>query len=271
MPSDVTSRPDRPRPWLLGVVLAYVAVVLLLPLAALAWGAATSDLPRSFRSLSEPKAVAALSNTLLLAGIAVVANGVFGLAAAIVIVRQRFVGRACVEVLAELPLSISPVMTGLGIVLVFGRGGLLSPALESTGMQVVFAFPGLVLATLFVTLPFTVREVANVLTEIGTNEEEAATMLGASPWRTFVDVTLPNVRAALGYGTLLTSARALGEFGAVLVVGGAISGRTHTATTYLYGAFEERDRTTAYGIALVLVAVCLVSFALLARRVLRRA
>jgi len=140
----------------------------------------------------------------------------------------------------------------LAFLLVFGREGWLEPALEAGGWKVTFAFPGLVLATLFVTFPFTLREVGYVLEELGTEEEAAAATLGASSWQTFWRVTLPNIRYGLGYGVILTTARALGEFGAVLVLGGAISGHTQTATTFIYNALEERQEPAAYSVALVL-------------------
>lgn len=270
MRADPQGASARPHPAVFAIVVAYVTIVLMLPLLALAWGIASTDPVHSITSLVGPGELSALTNSFVLAALAVALNGAFGVAAALVIVRHRFVGRGLLDVLSELPLSISPVMTGLGFVLVFGRGGLLGPALEAIDLKVTFAFPGLLLATLFVSLPFTVREIANVLVELGTNEEEASTMLGGSAWQTFRLVTLPNIRAALGFGTMLTSARALGEFGAVLVVGGAISGRTHTATTYLYGVFEERDRAGAYGMALVLAVASLSLFALLSRRILKK-
>jgi len=147
------------------------------------------------------------------------------------------------------------VMTGLAFLLIFGRGGWLDGPLDLLGLKVTFAVPGLVLATLFVTFPFTLREVAYVLEELGTSEEQAAMTLGASPWQTFWLVTLPNIRFGLGYGIVLTLARALGEFGAVLVVGGAISGRTQTATTFIYNALEERQEAAAYGMALLLAVI----------------
>jgi sulfate transport system permease protein len=139
--------------------------------------------------------------------------------------------------------------------LLVGRGGLLAAPLAAFGVQVLFAFPGLLIATLFVTLPFTLREVAYVLEEIGTSEEEAAATLGASPWQTFWRVTLPNIRIGLGYGLLMSVARSLGEFGAVLVLGGSISGHTQTATTFIHAAIEERERAGAYGMALLLAAI----------------
>jgi sulfate transport system permease protein len=208
----------------------------------------------------DPAARQGLLLTLVLAAIAVLANGVAGIAGALVMVRQRFLARRVLDALVDMPLAVSPVMTGLAFLLVFGRGGWLEPTLDILGLKVTFAFPGLVLATLFVTFPFTLREVAYVLEELGTDEEQAAVTLGASSWQTFWLVTLPNIRFGLGYGIVLTLARALGEFGAVLVIGGAISGRTQTATTFIYNALEERQEPAAYSMALVLA---LTSIALL--------
>jgi sulfate transport system permease protein len=257
---------DRARTLLLAAVAAYAALVLLAPLLALAARIAACDLARARAALLAPNALSALGNSLVLALLAVLLNGALGLAGALVVVRQRFRGRQVVDLLFELPLAVSPVMTGLGFILVFGRGGLLTPLVDALGWKVTFAFPGLVLGTLFVALPFTVREVAHVLVELGTGEEQAAATLGASAWQTFRRVTLPNVRRALSYAALLTGARTLGEFGAVLTIGGAISGRTETATTFVYRAIEERDPTAAYGMALVLIAASLALFALLSGR-----
>jgi sulfate/thiosulfate transport system permease protein len=237
---------------LLALVLIYLGLILLLPLGAMVVRALEAGPLSLLGVLSDPGARHGLILTLSLALIALIANGLVGIGAALVLVRHRFLGRRLLDALVDLPLAVSPVMTGLAFLLVFGRGGWLEPWLEIAGIKVGFAFPGLVLATLFVTFPFTLREVAYVLVELGTDEEEAAVTLGASPWQTFWLVTLPNIRYGLGYGLVLTLARALGEFGAVLVVGGAISGRTQTATTFIYNALEERQDSAAYGMALIL-------------------
>jgi sulfate transport system permease protein len=239
---------------LLASVLAYLGLILLLPLGAMALRALEAGPQALLAAFAEPAARQGLALTLVLAAIALVANGLVGIGAGLVLVRHRFLGRRLLDVLVDLPLAVSPVMTGLAFLLVFGRGGWLEPWLDIAGLKVSFAFPGLVLATLFVTFPFTVREVAYVLIELGTDEEEAAITLGASPWQTFWLVTLPNIRYGLGYGLVLTLARALGEFGAVLVIGGAISGHTQTATTFIYNALEERQEAAAYSMALVLAA-----------------
>lgn len=247
---------------LLGLVLVYLGLILVLPLGAMAQRALESGPRVLAEAFADPAARQGLLLTLILALIALVANGLVGIGAGLVLVRHRFLGRRLLDVLVDLPLAVSPVMTGLAFLLVFGRGGWLEPWLDIAGLKVTFAFPGLVLATLFVTFPFTVREVAYVLLELGTDEEEAAVTLGASPWQTFRLVTLPNIRYGLGYGLVLTLARALGEFGAVLVIGGAISGQTQTATTFIYNALEERQEAAAYGMALVLAAAS-VAFLLL--------
>lgn len=237
---------------LLTTVLLYFSSILLAPMAALfveTWAVGWSAI---VQALLEPTALRALAMSILLVLISVVVNSVVGVLGAIALVRHRFYGRAALSALFDLPLAVSPVMIGLAFILLAGRGGTLSPWLEALGVKVVFSFPGLVIGTLFVTLPYTVREVTYVLSEIGTSEEEAATTLGASPWQTFWHVTLPNIRIPLGYGTLMTVARTLGEFGAVLVLGGSISGHTQTATTFIHDAMEERQLAGAYGMAMVL-------------------
>jgi sulfate/thiosulfate transport system permease protein len=242
------------------LVFAYLGLILVLPLGAMAIRALDEGPGILLLTLTEPAALQGLLLTLMVAAICVMANGIFGVAGALVLTRHRFLGRRVLDALVDLPLAVSPVMTGLAFLLIFGRGGWLDGPLDLLGLKVTFAVPGLVLATLFVTFPFTLREVAYVLEELGTSEEQAAMTLGASPWQTFWLVTLPNIRFGLGYGIVLTLARALGEFGAVLVVGGAISGRTQTATTFIYNALEERQETAAYAMALLLA---LISVALL--------
>jgi sulfate transport system permease protein len=234
------------------VVVLYLGSILLLPLSAIVVQVFRAGVGPLLRTFDDAAAVHGLRLSFVLAAIAMLANGVVGVAGALVLTRHRFLGRRLLDALVDLPLAVSPVMTGLAFLLLFGRSGWLDPALDAAGWKVAFAFPGLVVATLFVTFPFTLREVAYVLEELGTDEEEAAATLGASPWQTFVRVTLPNVRYGLGYGVILTTARALGEFGAVLVLGGAISGHTQTATTFIYNALEERQEPAAYSVALVL-------------------
>jgi sulfate/thiosulfate transport system permease protein len=237
---------------LLAIVLSYLGFVLVLPLLAICAEIAHVGTGKAIAALGRPDALAALRMSLVLTACSAAVNAVVGTLGALAIVRQRFFGRHAINALADLPLSISPVMIGLAFMLLLGRGGWLSGALAAAGLKVLFSFPGLLLGTLFVTLPFTIREVAYVLEEIGTSEEEAAATLGASPLQTFFRVTLPNIRVGLGYGLLMTVARSLGEFGAVLVLGGSISGQTQTATTFIHDMIEERETAGAYGMALVL-------------------
>lgn len=234
-----------------------------MPLWAIVSQLAGTGIGTILRKLSTPEAIHVMKMTAALTGIAVAANAVVGVGGALVLIRQRFMGRRILNSFVDLPLAVSPVMTGLAFLLVFGRGGLLAPLLDRLGWKVIFSFPGLVMAVLFVTLPFTIREVSHVLQEIGTSEEESAATLGASPWQTFRSVTLPNIRDGLGFGVTLTVARALGEFGAVLVLGGAIAGRTQTATTFIYTSLEERNETEAYGMALLLAVTSMAVLVLL--------
>jgi sulfate/thiosulfate transport system permease protein len=237
---------------LLSIVLLYLGAVLVGPVLAIAGEVIDVGVGAALRALATPDALAALRTSLVLTAISAAINAVVGVLGAIALVRHRFFGRSVVNALADLPLAISPVMVGLAFVLLAGRGGWLAGPLEAIGIQVLFSFPGLVLGTLFVTLPFTIREVAYVLEEIGTSEEEAAATLGASPLQTFFRVTLPNIRIGLDYGMLMTVARSLGEFGALLVIGGSISRETQTATTFISDMIDERENAAAYGMALVL-------------------
>jgi sulfate/thiosulfate transport system permease protein len=231
---------------LVAAALGYLSLLLVVPLCALLWAALGGPAARLFDTLTARPALEALGLSLAVALAATVINGLFGVAAALVLVRQQFTGRRVFDTLIDLPLAMSPVMIGLGLLLVYGAQGLLP------GAGVAFARPAVLLATLFVTLPFAVRQVGHVLAQSGTTEEQAAATLGASPWQRFWYVTLPNMKYGLIFGATLTAARALGEFGAVLVVGGAIAGRTRTATTYIYTAFEERREADAFAVALVL-------------------
>lgn len=248
------------RAFLLGVVFLYLGVVLVAPLVALAMETVDVGFAEIVRALGTPTALSALWNSVALVALAVAINAVVGTLGAIYIVRHRHFARGYLDALYDLPLAVSPVMIGLAFILLLGRDGVLAPVLDAAGVKILFSFPALLLATLFVTLPFAMREVAYVLEEIGTSEEEAAVTLGASPLQTFFRVTLPNIRVALSYGLMMTAARALGEFGAVLVLGGSIAGHTQTATTFIHDAIEERDLASAYGMAAVLA---LASIALL--------
>ncbi|HLF28283.1 MAG TPA: molybdate ABC transporter permease subunit [Anaerolineae bacterium] len=237
---------------LIGVVLAYVAFLILTPIAALVAGAFRQGLGPVFEALSQPPVLAAFGQTLSIGLIVVVVHVVFGTAVAWVLVRHRFPGRDLLNALIDLPFAVSPVVVGYMLLLLFGRRGLLAPILQALDIQVAFAVPGMILATLFVTLPFMVRELMPVLEAFDIEQELAAATLGASGWQTFWRVTLPALRWGFVYGVVLTFARALGEFGAVLVIGGGVQGRTETATLYVFHALEERQYVSAYSVALVL-------------------
>jgi sulfate transport system permease protein len=239
-------------------VFAYLGTILIAPLGAMAYELVNLGPITALRSLLEPNALHALRMTAILTALSVVINAVFGTLGAVAIVRHRFALRPVINALSDLPLAVSPVMVGLAFILLFGREGLLAPLTEAAGIKVVFAFAGLLLGTLFVSLPYTIREVAYVLEELGTSEEEAAATLGASPFQIFFRVTLPNVRFGLAYGVLMTLARSVGEFGAVLVLGGSISGQTQTAATFIHDAIDQRATASAYGMALLLALISIV-------------
>jgi sulfate transport system permease protein len=237
---------------LIAVVIAYVGLLILAPLVALAAGAFQEGLGAIVRSLNRPEILSAFGLTLWISLIVVVVHTIFGTLVAWVFVRHRFPGRRLINGLIDLPFAISPVVVGYMLLLLFGRNGLLAPLLAALNIKVAFALPGMILATLFVTLPFIVRELVPILENFGVQQEQAAATLGASGWQIFWRVTLPALRWGFIYGITLTFARALGEFGAVLVIGGGIQGRTETATLYIYRALDEREYIGAYGAALVL-------------------
>jgi len=230
----------------------YLLLVLVAPLGGIGYELISMGVTGPLKSLLEPEALAALRMSLVLTALSVAINTVVGTSLAIAIARHKFALRGLVNALADLPLAVSPVMVGLSFLLLFGREGWFGATLDHFDVKVVFAFGGLLLGTLFVALPYTVREVVYVLEELGTSEEEAAATLGASPVQIFFRVTLPNIRFALGYGVLMTLARSMGEFGAVLVLGGSISGQTQTATTFIHDAIDERATGSAYGMAVLL-------------------
>ena len=251
------------------LVAGYLLLALAAPLGALGVESAAVGWRRMLAAVTSDEALGALGMSLRLCAVALVVNAVVGVFGAVALVRRPSRWSATVSALCDLPLAVSPVMVGLAFLLLVGEGGWLSPALGWLGLKVAFSFPGLVVATLFVTLPYTIREVLYVLEESDGAEQEVAATLGASSWQGFVRVTLPGIRVALGYGLLMTLARTLGEFGALLLLGGSISGRTQTATTFIHDAVEERDLDGAYGMALLLAlasVVLLVGFEALRRR-----
>jgi sulfate/thiosulfate transport system permease protein len=228
--------------------LGYLALLLVLPVAMVFGRAFENGVGAAWESVTTPEAKHAFLITILITAIVVPANTIFGIACAIAIVRQRFPGKGLVNAIVDLPLALSPIVVGLAFLLLFGTGGWL----HDVPFDVVFALPGMVLATIFVSLPFVVREVVPVLREIGIEQEQAASTLGASSWQTFRRVTLPAIRWAVAYGIVLTTARALGEFGAVSVVSGRIVGKTETMTLHVEERFQSFDYVGAYAASVVL-------------------
>ena len=237
---------------LITIVIVYVSVLIVAPLAALTFGAFEQGIGAVFNSFSKPFVLTSFWNTLWISLVVVIIHAVFGTVVAWVFVRHRFPGRNLINGLVDMPFAISPVVAGYMLLLLFGRNGLLAPVVEATGIRVAFAFPGMLLATLFVTFPFMIRELIPVLEAFDTRQEKAAATLGASGWQTFWRVTFPALRWGLIYGVTLTFARALGEFGAVLVIGGAAQGSLMTTTLFIYHALEERQYIAAYSAALAL-------------------
>ena len=237
---------------LIAVVVGYVAFLIITPITALALGAFEKGLGASLSALNQPEIFSSFWNTLWISLVIVTVHAIFGTIVAWVFVRHRFPGHDLINGLVDMPFAVSPVVAGYMLLLLFGRNGALGPVLESLGIQVAFALPGMVLATLFVTLPFMIRELIPVLEAFDTRQEQAAATLGANGWQTFWRVTFPALRWGLIYGVTLTFARALGEFGAVLVIGGGVQGRTETATLFIYRALEERQYIGAYSASLAL-------------------
>jgi sulfate transport system permease protein len=237
---------------LITVVIAYVAFLIVTPIAALAAGALKQGFGKALSSLNHPEVFVAFWNTIWISLVVVTIHAIFGTLVAWVFVRHRFPGRNLINGLVDMPFAVSPVVAGYMLLLLFGRNGFLAPIIEAMGIQIAFAMPGMVLATLFVTLPFMIRELIPVLEAFDTRQEKAAATLGATGWQTFWRVTFPALRWGMIYGITLTFARALGEFGAVLVIGGGVQGRTETATLFIYRALDERQYIGAYSAALVL-------------------
>jgi sulfate transport system permease protein len=240
------------------VAIAYLTVLLLLPVGLVAVRTFEHGVAPVWHALTSPGATHAFKVTAIVASLAVVANTVFGVGAALLLTRGRFPGKRVLNAIIDLPIAVSPVVVGLALILVYGRHALFGGWLADRGLQVIFALPGMVLATVFVSLPLVVREVAPVLQEIGIEQEQAAWTLGASKWQTFLRVTLPAIRWALAYGVVLTLARSLGEYGAVVVVSGRLVGQTQTATLFVEERYQNFDQHAAYAVSLALAAVAVV-------------
>ena len=245
---------------LIAIVMLYAAALLLAPLAAIVWGAFAEGVGSFVKETTSVDALSSLKLTLIMAVGSTAINTVFGLCIAWVLVRDRFWGRRILNGLVDMPFAVSPVIAGFMLILLFGRTGWFTPVIEALGIKVVFALPGILLATIFISLPFVIREVAPVLEHLSLEQEDAALTIGANRLQTFWHVTLPAIRWGLLYGVSLTFARAVGEIGAVLVVSGGVSRLTETSTLYIFRSLDDRNYIGANAMAVVLAAI---SFAIL--------
>ena len=257
-PRSRRGRASSPSTGSAAIALGYLFALLLIPVIMIFFKAFEDGVAHAWEAVTTPEAMHAFYLTVLIAVIAVPLNTIFGIACAIVLVRQNFRGKALLNGLIDLPFAVSPVVIGLSLVLVYGSvDGWFGPWLAEQGIRIIFSVPGMVLATIFVSLPFVVREVVPVLQEIGDDQEQAAATLGANGWQTFWRITLPSIRWGVTYGVVLATARAIGEFGAVAVVSGKIEGKTETATLLVENQYEHFDVAGAYAAALVLAVMAL--------------
>jgi sulfate/thiosulfate transport system permease protein len=250
------------------LALVYLGALLMVPLGMIFFRTFEDGIGNAIEAVTSPDGIHAFWLTILCVGVAVPLNTAFGVLCALVLVRQRFRGRALINSLIDLPFAVSPVVIGLSLFLVYGANGFIGGPLLDAGVRIIFSTPGLILATVFVSLPFVVREVMPVLQEIGTDQEQAAETLGASGWQTFWRVTLPSIRWGVTYGVVLATARALGEYGAVAVVSGKISGETETLPLFVDNEYVNFNLAGAYGAAIVLAILAL--SVLLAMNLFRR-
>jgi sulfate transport system permease protein len=267
-------RGRRLRAAMLVAAILYVAVLLLAPLAGIAWSALKGGVAQVTSTFAQSDVRHAMYLTFLVMVVTVVVTSVLGVIVALVLARDDFRGKRFVSALVDLPLGVSPVIVGLMAVLLFGRAGWFESFFTGHGIQIIYAVPGMALVTVFISIPFVIREVVPVLQELGTEEEQAAWTLGASKLQTFFRITLPNIRWGLLYGIALSAARAIGEVGAVLIVSGAIQGRTETATLFILRAFDQGGDPQGFVVALTLALfsiVLLIGIEFFKRRELREA
>jgi sulfate/thiosulfate transport system permease protein len=239
------------------VAIFYLLAILVGPLAVVFWRTFEHGLQPAWEALSDPNTIHAFKLTLIITAIAVPINTVFGIVCGLAIVRRNFRGKGILNAFIDLPLALSPVVVGLALYLLYGRQGWLGGWLQDHGVQVLFALPAMVLATIFVSIPFVAREVIPTLREIGDEQEQAARTLGSRTWQTFLRITLPSIRWAVIYGVILTTARCLGEYGAVAVVSGRLQGETETATLRVQERWEAFDVAGAYAISIVLATIAI--------------
>ena len=265
MTIDKVKRPKK-QSWvpavLIGIAIAYLFLVQYIPAINVFFEAFKKGTGPFLSNLAKPEFLHAAWLTLLLAAISIPVNAVFGLCAAWAIARHKFPGRAIVLSIIDLPFSISPVVAGLMIVLLYGRQGWFGPWLQAHNIQIIFAFPGMVMATAFVSMPFVAREVIPILEEFGKDQEEAARTLGANDWQTFWRVTLPSIRWGLLYGLILTNARAMGEFGAVSVVSGNIANTTQSLPLFVEDAYKQYETEAAFSAAVLLAFLAVITLIL---------
>lgn len=256
-----TEEPTWVRYTLISITVSFLLLFLFLPLLSVFTEAFRKGVGAYFAAFNDRAALSAIKLTLITAGISVPVNIVFGLAASWAIAKFEFWGKSILLTLIDLPFAVSPVISGLIFVLLFGAQGLLGPWLSSQGIQIIFAVPGIVIATIFIAFPFVAREIIPLMHEQGTEEEQAAITLGANGWQTFWYVTLPNVRWALLYGVILCNARAMGEFGAVSVVSGHLRGKTNTLPLHVEILHNEFNFVAAFAVASLLALLGLVTLA----------
>jgi sulfate/thiosulfate transport system permease protein len=248
--------------------LGYLALLLLAPLVLIFFKTFEDGIGPPIDAITSPEGLHALKLTLIMVAIAVPINTVFGVGCALLLVRHKWKGNAAIDAVINLPFAISPVVIGLSLFLLYGADGWFGPTLSEAGIKVLFSIPGMVLASIFVSLPFVVRETVPVLQEIGTDQEQAASTLGANAWQAFWRITLPAIRWGVAYGVVLTTARVLGEFGAVTIVSGQISGQTETLPLFVEKQFFNFNTAGAYGASLLLALLALMT--LLAMNLLKR-
>jgi sulfate transport system permease protein len=248
--------------------LGYLTLLLLAPLVMIFFKTFEDGIAPPIDAITSPDGLHALKLTLVMVAISVPINTVFGVGCALLLVRHKWKGNAVVDAVINLPFAISPIVIGLSLFLLYGADGWFGPALADAGFKILFSVPGMVLASIFVSLPFVVRETVPVLQEIGTDQEQAASTLGANAWQTFWRITLPAIRWGVAYGIVLTTARVLGEFGAVTIVSGSINGQTQTLPLFVQKQFEAFNQPAAYGASVVLALLALTT--LLAMNLLKR-
>jgi sulfate/thiosulfate transport system permease protein len=246
-----------------GLAFGYLGLLLLAPVGMIFYKTFEHGLGPPVEAMTSPEALHAIQLTLLMVAVAVPLNTIFGVGCALLLVRRHWWGNSIVDGIINLPFAVSPIVVGLSLYLLYGNTGWFGPTMAEWGIQVLFSWPGMVLASIFVSLPFVVRETVPVLREIGTEQEQAASTLGANGWQTFWRITLPAIRWGVAYGVVLTTARVLGEFGAVTIVSGSISGETETMPLFVAKAFEQFQEEAAYAGAIVLALLALTTLLLM--------